>query len=133
MALKKKYLIGGILILIAIGSLSFMAFRGAATYYYTVSEVIGQGSALYGQNIRIAGEVVPGSVEPVKIGRTAIRFTLSDMKNAGERLSVSYQGAVPDAFKEGNEAVVEGRLDATGLFNAAQIIVKCPSKYVPKE
>lgn len=131
--MKKKYLIGGILILVAIGSLSFMAFRGAATYYYTVSEVKAQGNAIYGQNIRIAGEVVPGTVEQLKTGRTAIQFVLSDMENTSQRLPVFYQGAVPDAFKEGNEAVVEGRLDATGVFNAGQIIVKCPSKYVPKE
>ena len=110
-----------------------MAFRGAATYYYTVSEVKSQGTALYGQNIRIAGEVVNGSVEQATTGRTAIRFVIADMENTAERLPVFYQGAVPDAFKEGNEAVVEGKLDDTGVFTAGQIIVKCPSKYVPKE
>ncbi len=119
--------------MLAIGSLSFMAFRGATTYYYTVNEVKSQGSALYGQNIRIAGEVVPGSIEPVQTGRTAIQFVLADTENTSQRLPVFYQGAVPDTFKEGNQAVVEGRLDASGLFTAGQIIVKCPSKYVPKE
>jgi cytochrome c-type biogenesis protein CcmE len=129
---KKKYLIGGIIILLALGSLSFMAFRGAATYYYTVAEITGQGSAMQGQNVRVAGQVAPGSLQPQSADRT-LKFILLDTENASLQLPVVYQGAVPDAFKEGNSAVVEGRLSAAGTFEATQIIVKCPSRYVPRE
>jgi cytochrome c-type biogenesis protein CcmE len=129
---KKKYLIGGIIILLAIGSLGFMAFRGAATYYYTVSEILGKGSAIYGQNVRIAGQVATGSVQKLQPNENAIQFVLVDLDSSSSRVSVNYKGAIPDAFKEGNEAVVEGHMTPTGAFYAQQIIVKCPSKYEPK-
>lgn len=129
---KGKFLIGGVIILLAIGSLGFLAFRGTAIYYYTVSEAIGQENTLLGQNIRVSGEVMPGSLEKAKPGNT-IRFSLSDVKNADARLFITYRGVVPDTFKEGSEAVVEGRLAESDVFNAQRIIARCPSKYVPKE
>ena len=129
---QKKYLVGGILILVAIGVLGFMSFKGAATYYYTVSETIGQSSSLIGKNIRVAGKVVEGTLVKEDSSNNII-FVLVDNEDLTKRLNISYKGAVPDAFKEGNEAVVEGKLSDTNTFKAQQIIVKCPSKYVPKE
>ena len=129
---KKKFLIGGIIILIAIGSLGFMAFQGAATYYYTVSEVLGKGSAMYDQNIRVTGQVAPNSVIRESTGGNILRFTLDDRDNDNV-LAVTYKGAIPDAFKEGNDAVVEGKISSSGVFEAQQIIVKCPSKYEPQQ
>lgn len=130
---KKKFLIGGIIILIAIGSLGFMAFQGAATYYYTVGEVTGKGSAMYDQNIRVSGQVTPNSVIRESTGSNLLKFTLVDRDNNTNRLMVAYKGAVPDAFKEGNDAVVEGKISSSGVFEAEQIIVKCPSKYEPQQ
>ena len=130
---RKKFLIGGIIILLAIGSLGFMAFKGAATYYYTVTEAIAPGNSLSGQNIRVAGQVAPGSVVQEASNNKNISFVLLDTINTGDHLSVTYNGNLPDAFKEGNDAVVEGSLSSSGVFKAQQIIVKCPSKYVPKE
>jgi cytochrome c-type biogenesis protein CcmE len=129
---QKKFLIGGIIILIAIGVLSFMAFKGAATYYYTVSEVITQKSSMVDKNIRVAGKVVEGSLVQEKSNNT-INFVLTDTVDLTKTIQISYKGAVPDAFKEGNDAVVEGQLSGSNIFKAQQIIVKCPSKYVPKE
>jgi len=119
--------------LLAIAVLSYMAFKGAATYYYTVSEAIAQQTDLVDQNIRIAGKVGSGSV--VKDSSTnAVKFVLVDSLDPTKNILILYKGALPDAFKEGNDAVVEGRLSANDLsFNAQQIIVKCPSKYVPQE
>ena len=129
---KRKFIIGGIIICIAIASLSFMAFRGAATYYYTVSQVFQQEKTLVNQNIRVAGQVASGSIIKENAESNSISFVLLDTIAPEIFLSVSYKGAVPDAFKEGNDAVVEGRLSASGSFEAQQIIVKCPSKYEPQ-
>ena len=129
---QKKLIIGGIIILIAIGVLSLMSFKGAATYYYTVSEVLATENSLIDQNIRVAGKVVEGSIIRDNAGNTMV-FVLADTIDLTKRLNITYQGAVPDAFKEGNEAVVEGKLSDTDSFKAQQIIVKCPSRYVPKE
>jgi cytochrome c-type biogenesis protein CcmE len=129
---QKKFLIGGIIILIAIGVLSYLAFKGAATYYYTVGEAVTQSSTLAGQNIRVAGRVVEGSLVLDKTTKN-VSFKLIDTTDATKTLPIYYTGALPDAFKEGNDAVVEGQLSSEVSFKATQIIVKCPSKYVPKE
>jgi cytochrome c-type biogenesis protein CcmE len=129
---QKKFWIGGIIIVIAIGVVSFLAFRGAATYYYTVSEAIAQQSSLMEKNIRIAGKVGEGSVVRQSATNTT-DFILIDTVDLNQSLHISYKGAIPDAFKEGNDAVVEGRLSGSDIFKAQQIIVKCPSKYVPKQ
>ncbi len=128
---KKKFLIGGIIILLAIGYLGFMGFRGSATYYYTVSELLEQGGSTYGENVRVTGQVAPGSVEQ-ESGSLVTRFTIVDVEGE-ESLPVVYQGVVPDAFRVGNDVVVDGHLNSAGIFQANNILVKCPSKYLPEK
>ncbi|MFC1980106.1 cytochrome c maturation protein CcmE [Chloroflexota bacterium] len=126
---KKRFLFGGIIVFIAIGYLGFMGFQSSATYYYTVSELVEQGSSIYGQNVRVNGLVSPGYVEQEPGGLT-LRFTVTE----GERsLPVIYHGVVPDTFKVGSEVVVEGHLNSDGVLQSDTILTKCPSKYVPKD
>lgn len=127
---KRKFLIGGIIIFAAIGFLGVMGFQGAATYYYTAGELLGQGDTVLGQTVKLAGQVVPGSVERAASGLVH-RFDIVDVE-AGKSLPVVYQGVMPDSFKVGNDVVVEGELGADGVFQAKTIMVKCPSKYVPQ-
>ena len=126
---KKRFLIGGIIVFLAIGYLGFMGFQGSAVYYYMVSELMEQGSTIYGENVRVNGQVTPGSVEQEAQG-TILRFTITDVEYS---LPVVYQGIVPDTFKVGNEVVVEGQLNSDGIFQAHTLMPKCPSKYVPQE
>lgn len=126
---KKRFLIGGIIVFLAIGFLGYMGFMGAATYYYEVSELLVRGSSIYGENVRVNGQVAPGSVEQEAQGRI-LRFTMIDV-NGEESLPVVYQGVVPDTFKVGNEVVVEGQLNSTGVFQANTLMPTCPSRYVP--
>ena len=126
---KKRFLFGGIIVFIAIGYLGFMGFQSSATYYYTVSELMEQGSSISGQDVRVNGQVSPGSVEQ-EPGSLTLRFTMTE----GERsLPVVYHGVVPDAFKAGSEVVVEGYLNSDGVLQSDTILTKCPSKYVPKD
>ncbi|MFQ5997451.1 MAG: cytochrome c maturation protein CcmE [Dehalococcoidales bacterium] len=126
---KKKFLVGGIIISLAIGYLAYVGFESSATYYYTVSELTGQENSIYGENIRVKGQVVPGSVEQETAGRE-LRFTIIDGE---ESLPVVYQGVVPDTFRVGTEVVVEGQLNPVGIFQAHTLMPKCPSKYVPQQ
>ena len=127
---KKRFLIGGIIIFLAIGYLSYMGFTGSATYYYTVSELMEQGSSVYGENVRINGEVAPGSVKQ-EAGSSVLRFTIVDVEGE-ESLPVVYQGVVPDTFTVGNAVVVEGQINPDGVFQAHMLMPKCPSRYVPE-
>ncbi len=126
---KKRFLIGGIIVFLTIGYLVFMGFQGSVTYYYTVSELMEQGSSIYGENVRVKGQIAPDSVEQEAAGRI-LRFAITDGENS---LSVTYQGAVPDTFKAGAEVVVEGQFNSNGIFQAHTLMPKCPSRYVPQQ
>jgi len=126
---KKRFLFGGIIVLIAVGYLSFVGFQSSATYYYTVSELMAQGSSIYEKNVRVNGLVSPGSIEK-ETGTLTLTFTLTEGENS---LPVIYHGVVPDVFKAGKEVVVEGYLNADGILQADEILTKCPSKYVPED
>lgn len=126
---KKRFFIGGIIVFLALGYLGYAGFEGSATYYYTVDELMREGNSIYGQNVRVNGQVAPGSLEQ-EPGSLALGFTII----AGEAsLPVVYQGVVPDTFKVGSEVVVEGYLDSDNTFQANTILAKCPSKYEPAE
>jgi len=129
MLMQRKFLIGGLIILLAVGYLGYMGFQGSAIYYYTVSEVIEQGNSINGKNVRVNGQVIPGSVEE-EAGNLILKFSIEE---GGESLPVVYQGVVPDTFKVGSEVVVEGHLNSAGIFQANTILTKCPSKYVPEK
>lgn len=126
---KRRFLIGGIIVFLAIGYLGFIGFQSSATYYYEVSELMEQGSSIYGENVRVNGQVAPGSVEQEAQG-TKLRFTIADVEGE-QSLPVVFQGVVPDAFKVGNEVVIEGYLNSDGIFQANTLMPKCPSRYVP--
>ena len=123
---KKRFLVSGIILFVAIGYLGYTGFVGGATYYYTVSELTEQGSSIYGENVRVNGQVAPGSVQQETAGRT-LSFTITEGE---ESLPIIYQGVVPDSFKVGNDVVVEGNLDSSGIFQANTLMAKCPSRYV---
>ena len=126
---RKKFLIGGMVVFLAIAFLGYQGFTGAATYYYEVSELLDQGSLIYDENVRVNGQVAPNSLEQESIGGI-LRFTLIAI-DGGESLPVVYQGIVPDTFKAGNEVIVEGYLNSDDVFQGHTLMSKCASRYVP--
>ncbi|MBI2979905.1 MAG: cytochrome c maturation protein CcmE [Chloroflexi bacterium] len=125
---KKRFLIGGAIIFLAIGYLGYMGFQSSATYYYTVSELMEQENQSYDENLRVKGQVVPGSIERGALGKT-LKFTIVEGEAS---LPVTYEGIVPDTFKAGVDVVVEGHFNSTGIFHANTVMPKCPSKYEPE-
>jgi cytochrome c-type biogenesis protein CcmE len=127
---KKKYLIGGLILIAALIFLGYLGFMGGLTYYYEVNELLDEATSISGQTVRVSGNVAD---DVVKDG-LEMRFTILDMSGSEASLPVIYSGAVPDTFKVGNQVVVEGKYIAAGsIFEAEAIIVKCGSKYIPEE
>jgi len=124
---KKKFIIGGLILFLAVGYLGFIGFRSSASYYYTVSELMAQGNIRPTQSVRVNGKVLAGSVEQ-KSGDLSLEFTVTE---GGKNLPVVYRGVVPDTFTPGGDIVVEGTLSAGGIFQAKTLLPKCPSKYKP--
>ena len=121
---NKKFIIGGIIILIAAVILGYVGFMGVGTYYYNVGEFLNKETTLAAQTVRISGILEPGAA---KTGLTW-NFTLKDT-SSDATLAVTYSRAVPDTFKVGQQIVVEGKYNsATSIFQGTNIIVKCASK-----
>jgi cytochrome c-type biogenesis protein CcmE len=122
---RKRFLIVGLAVAIALGYLGFTAFQGASMYYLTVDELLARNDA-YGERVRVMGKVEDGSV--VKNSETnTLHFAVTG--GDGASLPVVYSGMVPDAFKQNADVVVEGSLTRAGTFEADSLLVKCPSKY----
>jgi len=126
---NKKFIIGAIIVVAAIGVLSVRAFAGSATYYYEVAELVSKADAVRGDTVKVRGVVAEGSVVRETAG-ARLNFTLADAKGLSS-VPVVFQGVVPDTFKEGREVVCEGAQGSDGVFRATVLMPKCPSKYTP--
>jgi cytochrome c-type biogenesis protein CcmE len=60
---------------------------------------------------------------------------IQDSEGGSVLLPVSYKGSVPppDTFKDHAQALVLGRLDRDGTFQATDVQAKCASKYESME
>jgi len=81
-----------------------------------------------GSRIRLGGLVKPGSLQRGE--QLAVRFEVTDGNRA---MAVSYQGILPDLFREGQGVVTEGALDTVGTFKADSVLAKHDETYMPKE
>ena len=102
---NRKFLIAALVVFLALAYLGYRGFSGSASYYFTVSEVVEKGNSVYGQSLRVNGDVVEGSVD-WKPERLTLSFV---MEEAGESLPVTYKGIAPDTFQAGSEVVVLAR------------------------
>ena len=123
--MKKRYLIGGGIILIAVAYLLYLSFGSSVSYYLTVSEFYDRSDELIDANVRLAGVVADNSID-WDADNIELKFTLTE---GGKDMPVIYHGAQPSGFTGGSNILAEGKYNADGIFRANQLILKCPSKY----
>ena len=119
------------LIVVIVGTLVWLAAGGISeskTYYKTVQEVRQMGNSVQDKRLRVAGDVESGSI--VRLGKE-VAFTLEQEKL---KLKVLYTGnePLPDTFRDGAQALADGKLGSDGVFRADKIQAKCASKYEAK-
>lgn len=100
------------------------ALEDSVVYFYGPTEL--QDKPLDSRRIRVGGLVVEGSVA---IKGTDTRFAVSDGTTA---VTIRYDGALPDLFREGQGIIAEGVYDGTG-FTADTVLAKHDETYMPKE
>ena len=120
----------GAAVVIILGVIAWLAVTGASatkSYYVTIQELNAMGSKAYTRNLRVAGNVVPGSIMH---NGTNADFVLVENTN---KLRVSYHGEEPppDTFKDNSQALAIGTFGRDGIFHATQLQAKCASKYAP--
>jgi cytochrome c-type biogenesis protein CcmE len=126
-----NYIKFGLLIAVILGTLAWLAVGGISetkTYYMTIAEVSKLPKDTSEKRIRVGGDVAANSI--VRDGRT-VHFTLAQ---DNLRLNVVYSGIepLPDTFKDGAQALADGKFGADGVFHASKIQAKCASKYEAK-
>ena len=110
----------------AVTALVLNAFNSNLVFFYSPSQVIA-GEAPTQRTFRLGGLVQAGSVQ-----RDGVRvdFLVTD---TAKTIPVSYQGILPDLFKEGKGVVAQGKLGADGRFTASDVLAKHDENYMPPE
>jgi len=126
-----KYGKFAVLMAIIVGSLLWLAtagIQGSQTYYKTITELRQMGGQAQSRHVRVGGDVQGNSI---KHEAGAVTFNLVQDK---EILRVAYEGRdpLPDTFRDGAQALADGKLGPDGVFHAQEIQAKCASKYAPK-
>ena len=123
---KLKFVAGTVVILAAVLTLAISGMEESKAYYQTVPELKAMGVKAEGRRMRVAGNVVPGTIERLEEG--VVTF---DIDYEGEVLPIRYvgRGPLPDTLVDRAQAVAEGTLSKEGAFEATLVQAKCASKY----
>ncbi|MGH9483881.1 MAG: cytochrome c maturation protein CcmE [Terriglobales bacterium] len=123
-----------VIMLAALAWLAFTAVRDTKAYFVTVTELETMPPAqAHTVNLRVAGDVVPGSIRKNVTEHGAMETTF-EITQGGHVLPVAYVGTdpLPDTFVNNAQAVASGRWLPDGTFRASGVQAKCASKYEPK-
>ena len=124
---KGRFVLIGVVLVLALAYLVYAAFPGNKLYYYTVEESLADSSNLDGKSIRVVGTLVPESYQRAGGSELQANFTITDQVRS---LDATYNGVLPDLFfNPHSEIVLEGSFTGDGRFHTDNIIVKCPTKY----
>lgn len=110
----------------AASALVLSAVEDSLVFFYTPSDLAAR-SAPPDNVFRLGGLVEAGSVRQEG---SITHFRVTDLKRA---LPASYNGVLPDLFREGQGVVAEGTLSADGSFTAREVLAKHDETYMPKE
>ena len=109
-------------------TLVLRALDANVMFFYSPSQVRA-GEVPEGAAFRIGGLVEEGSLQRSADG-LQVQFVVTDQ---AQRVSVRYQGLLPDLFKEGKGVVASGRLQGDGVFAATEVLAKHDENYMPPE
>ena len=123
---RAAIIVGGLAVVAIAAALVLNALNSNIALYVTPSEVAA-GKTPHGQAFRIGGLVKEGSLRRDNL---TVHFTVTDLV---KDVPVAYTGILPDLFKEGKGAVVQGRLEPDGNFTASEVLAKHDENYMPPE
>lgn len=123
-----KFIVGSIIILGVLVWLGVSGFEESKSYYVTIPELREQGEQAYQMRLRLAGNVVPGTIK--RKGKE-IHFAIYQHGGEDDTIPVRYVGRdpLPDTLIDEAQAVLTGRYTRDNVFVAEQVQAKCASKY----
>lgn len=145
-----KFILGGMLILAAVIYLIASSTQASAEYFMTVDELKEDGANAYGKSLRLSGAVIGDTIQydPQTLTLTfEIAHVTGDNKEieamgglaealyqavndpSRQRVTIVYVGPKPDLLRNEAQAIVTGKLDENGVFQAEELLLKCPTRY----
>ncbi|MBN1964330.1 MAG: cytochrome c maturation protein CcmE [Anaerolineae bacterium] len=141
---RMRFLIGGVIILVAVGVLILSGTLSNAQYFITVEELQARPE-LVGQTVRISGAVIGDTIN-YDADTLTITFTMAHIPEQIDDLALTLHEAVddptaaqinvivvnepmPDLLQNEAQAIVTGELHADGNFYADELLLKCPTRY----
>jgi cytochrome c-type biogenesis protein CcmE len=118
----------GVLLLAGATALAMNAFEDNVVFFHSPSD-LAAGKAETGRLVRIGGLVEDESIKHAP-GTARVAFRLTD---GAATAHVTYEGILPDLFREGQGVVAQGRLRPDGVFEAVEILAKHDENYMPPE
>ena len=115
------------IVLSAAAGLVLVALKQNITFFRSPAEVASL-SIKAGTRFRLGGLVEKNSV--VKGAYNLAQFSITD---GTKSLKVSFDGILPDLFREGQGIVSEGVLLSDGTFKADTVLAKHDENYMPRE
>ena len=110
--------------------LIFQALNQNTQFFENPSEVVADGFEPRSEVFKIGGLVTDGTVMTQGLTTT---FLIEDFeREMAHDLSVTYTGALPDLFREGQGVVVSGQLTSPTSFQAREVLAKHDENYQPE-
>ena len=127
---RRRMLLIGLVVsgVIVSTSLALRAFDDNLLYFFSPTQ-IAKGEAPTEQNFRLGGIVVKDSIMQSD-GSLTVKFVVTDFVHS---VPVQYTGVLPDLFVEEQGVVTRGRLDASGRFEAEEVLAKHDENYMSPE
>jgi cytochrome c-type biogenesis protein CcmE len=125
---RRLTMVGGSLAVLAAAAALVLYSMSDSIVFFSTPSMVAEKHIAAGKRFRLGGLVQPGSL--VHGDNLAVTFKVGD---GSTTLPVSYEGILPDLFREGQGVVAEGALDASGVFRADTVLAKHDERYMPKE
>jgi len=110
--------------------LIFQALNTNTQFFENPSDVVADGFEPRSDVFKIGGLVAKGTVQTKGL---TTKFRVEDFERDMARdLHVTFTGALPDLFREGQGVVVSGQLTSPTTFQAREVLAKHDENYQPK-
>lgn len=139
-----KFMVGGMLLLVAVLYLVFSGTMVGARYFITVDEVL-DNAAYVGQIVRLTGAVIGDTID-YDASSGNLDFTIAHIPQQYDDLATILHEVVndpnakrlqihmeeetkPDLLQHEAQAIITGTMGTDGIFYATELLLKCPSRF----
>ncbi|GAB4493721.1 MAG: hypothetical protein Fur0016_30020 [Anaerolineales bacterium] len=147
---RTKFILGGVLILVAVVYLIVSSTQASAQYFMTIEELNAKGQSVVGKNVRVSGAVLGETInydpQSLTLSFTVAHVTGDNAEIEAQgglaevlyqatidpnrpRIQVVYHGPKPDLLRNEAQAIMTGKMGEDGIFYADELLLKCPTRY----